>query len=238
MLARRTMARLLVVDDDSHLREVLRFALVRAGHEVVEAAHGLEALERVADAASPFDCVLLDILMPELDGLETCRRLRQSSEVPILFLSSRDEELDRILGLELGADDYITKPFSPREVVTRVKVVLRRVARATAARPEDAPRTLRAGTVALDLETHRCHVGETEVVLTVTEFELLRVLLGAPGRVFTRDDLLDRAFGADHHVADRTIDSHVRRLRAKFAPHGLEPVETVYGVGYRLREPR
>jgi len=214
----------------------VQYALEREGFRVHGAGDVREA--RFAMTQRTFDLIVLDVMLPDGDGLELCKEIRQRHVTPILFVSARGDEIDRILGLELGADDYITKPFSPREVVTRVKVVLRRVARATTARPDDAPRTLRAGAVALDLETHRCHVGETEVVLTVTEFELLRVLLGAPGRVFTRDDLLDRAFGADHHVADRTIDSHVRRLRAKFAPHGLEPVETVYGVGYRLREPR
>lgn len=230
------MAHVLVVDDDNHIREVLRYALTRAGHTVVEAGDGRAALSSFTAAQPPFDAVLLDIVMPEEDGLEVCRRIRALADTPILFLSSRDDELDRILGLEMGADDYITKPFSPREVATRLKVVLRRTQRAPQATVGAAPLLVR-GPLRLDLEAHRCFHAETEIVLTVSEFELLRVLLGAPGRVFSRDLLTDQAFGPDHHITDRTIDSHIRRLRQKFAALGADPVETVYGVGYRLAIP-
>lgn len=228
------MAHVLVADDDPHIREVLRFALTRAGHAVAEAADGREALARFQAASPAFDVVLLDIVMPEEDGLEVCRRLRATSDTPILFLSSRDDELDRILGLELGADDYITKPFSPREVVTRIKVVLRRAQRVAV---PAASQTIVQGPLRLDLETHRCYWQEREITLTVSEFELLRVLLSAPGRVFSRDSLTDQAFGPDHHITDRTIDSHIRRVRRKFSELGADPVETVYGVGYRLAVP-
>ena len=224
------MDRILVADDDGHIREVVRFALAQGGFEVVEAKDGREAIDRIA--AGGIDLVVLDILMPEADGLEVCRRVRSAGRLPIIFLSSKDEELDRVLGLELGADDYLSKPFSPRELLARVRAVLRRLREPPAAAPE----LLRRGPLEMDLGRHRCTWGGREVVLTVTEFALLRALLAAPGRVFTRDDLVDRAWGPGHAITDRTIDSHVRRIRQKLAAVGADPVETVYGVGYRLRE--
>ncbi len=225
------MARILIVDDDGHIREVVRFALEQAGHSVSEAKDGAAAL--LAFGAGTFDVVVLDILMPELDGLEVCRRLREKSRVPILFLSSRDDELDRVLGLELGADDYITKPFSTRELLARVKALLRRAA---APAPEHRAEVLSRGPLVMDLERHRCTWKGVEVVLTVTEFALLLTLLRAPGKVFSRDELVDRAYGEGHVITERTVDSHVRRIRQKLGKVGGEPVETVYGVGYRLRE--
>lgn len=229
------MANVLVVDDDGHIREVVRFALAKAGHRVLEAADGRTALELFA--AEPVEAVVLDIVMPEEDGLEVCRRIRAKGgtkgAIPILFLSSRDDELDRILGLELGADDYVTKPFSPRELVARIKAMLRRAQPGPV--PDEAEEVLRQGPLALDLHRHRCHWGDAEIVLTVTEFNLLRALLRTPGRAFTRDELVDRAWGPGHHLSDRTIDSHVRRLRRKFEAVGQDPVETLYGLGYRLR---
>lgn len=223
------MATILVADDDGHIREVVRFALERAGHRVVEAADGLAALQRGQEDA--IDCVVLDILMPELDGIEVCRRLRERSRVPILFLSSRDEELDRILGLELGADDYVTKPFSPRELAARVKALLRRAA--APGEPGAAP--LRRGELTLDPERYKCFWRETEIVLTVTEFALLRSLMGQADKVYARAELVDRAYGLGHAITDRTIDSHIRRIRRKLAAVGADPIETVFGVGYRLR---
>jgi two-component system OmpR family response regulator len=226
------MPTILVVDDDPNLREVVRYALSRQGFTVREAQNGAEALRSFAQ--SPVDLVVLDIVMPELDGIETCRELRRKSRVPIVFLSSRDEELDRVLGLELGADDYLTKPFSTRELVARVKAVLRR-----AAPPEpvpDAPKSLAVGTIRLDLDEHRTWAADQELVLTVTEFSLLRVLMGRPGKVYTRDELVERAYGENHHISERTLDSHVRRIRQKFRDVGLDPVETVHGLGYRLRQ--
>jgi len=162
------MATILVVDDDGHIREVVRFALEKAGHMVVEAAHGRAALEIFRDQA--VDLVVLDIIMPELDGIEVCRKLRERSQVPILFLSSRDDELDRVLGLEMGADDCVTKPFSPRELVAPVKARLRR-----ANSPEDAVEApLRRGALTLDTQRYRCYWTDTEVGLTVTEFAMPR----------------------------------------------------------------
>lgn len=231
------MANLLVVDDDGHIREVMRFALAKAGHEVMEAADGDTAFELFS--RHPFDLLVLDIVMPEQDGLELCRRIRRQSAVPIIFVSSRDEELDRVLGLELGGDDYVTKPFSPRELAARVSAVLRR-ARGRPSDP-DADKAsgrvelLSHGGVALDLVRHTCTVADRELVLTVTEFALLGVLLAAPGRVFSRQQLVEGAYGAGHYITDRTVDSHIRRLRQKLSERA-ELVETVYGVGYRLRD--
>ena len=225
------MARILLVDDDAHLREVVRYALDRAGHEVHEAGDGAAALARFADLQP--DLVVLDVMMPELDGLEVCRRIRQTSRVPILFLSSRAEEVDTILGLELGGDDYMSKPFSPRELVTRVKVLLRRV------QPEPAPEpgnTVDVAGLRLDTEQWRCWVGAEPLALTVTEFRLLEVLARRPGRVFPRAELVQLAYPGPHHVSDRTVDSHVRRIRQKLRDAGLDDlIETVHGLGFRMR---
>ena len=182
--------------------------------------------------------IVLDIMMPEMDGLEMCREVRRTHELPIVFLSSRDDEVDRILGLELGGDDYITKPFSPRELVARVKAVLRR-ARANASPPASTPtpgQVLRRGPLSLDLERWRASWNEQEVVLTVTEFHLLAALLRAPGKAFTRDELMTRVY-EDVVVSDRTIDSHVRHIRQKFATAGGDVIQTVHGLGYRLALP-
>lgn len=224
------MAKILVVDDDAHIRDVVRFALEKAGHAIVEAADGEAALARYADAAA--DLIVLDILMPEVDGLEVCRRLRQSDDVPILFLSSRDEELDRVLGLELGADDYLTKPFSPRELVARVKGILRRVQGTP--RTGDAAHTIERGALRVDIDRHECSWFDRPVVLTVTEFDLLHAMLGMAGKVYTRDEIVERAYGQGHHITDRTVDSHIRRIRKKFKAEGPDPIETVHGLGYRL----
>ncbi len=221
------MTRILIADDDPHLREVLHYALGRAGYEVRAVGDGNEALR--AHRAEAADLIVLDVMMPGMDGLEACRELRRHSLVPIVFLSSRDEELDRILGLEIGGDDYMTKPFSPRELVSRIKAVLRR------ARPTGPPSPiLSCGGIRLDPEAHRVHVGEVEILLTVTEFQLLHVLMTHPGRAYTREELTERAYGEGHHLADRTLDSHIRRIRHKFREVGRDPVETVHGLGYRL----
>jgi two-component system OmpR family response regulator len=227
------MAEILVVDDDGHIREVVRFALDRAGHNVREADNGRAALRAVAERMP--DLIVLDIVMPEEDGLATCREIRRRSRVPVIFLSSRDDELDRVLGLELGGDDYVSKPFSPRELVARVAAVLRR----TAAPAENVEaRVVRVGALQIDLERHRCELNGRQLVLTVTEFELLHALMSAPGRVLSRAQLIERAYDGDHHVTERTVDSHVRRLRTTLADAGADPIETEYGIGYRLRESR
>jgi two-component system OmpR family response regulator len=233
------MAHILLVDDDGHIREIVHFALKQAGHRVTEARDG--ALGWQAFRSGEFDLAVLDIVMPEQDGLELCRRIRKESSLPILFLSSRDEELDRVLGLELGADDYITKPFSPRELVARVKAALRRYEeirelRQAAGKEDAAESPLEHGPIVLDVLRHRCTLGGEELTLTVTEFDLLRTLLERPGRVFSRAELVEQAYGSDHHVSERTVDSHLRRVRQKLLSRGADPIETVYGLGYRLKE--
>lgn len=220
----------LVVDDERHIREVVTFALTRAGLRVAEAGDGAAALAAF-ERARP-DLVVLDILMPELDGTEVCRRMRARAQVPVIFLSSRDDEVDRILGLELGGDDYVTKPFSPRELVARVKAVLRRARHGAVGAERATP--LRHGRLALDPVRFEVSWGERAVALTVTEFGILRALLDHPGKVFSRDELMSRAYAHETFVTDRTIDSHVRRVRRKFAALGAEPIETVHGVGYRI----
>lgn len=220
----------LVVDDDPHIRQLLVFALAKAGLAAREAKDGEEALAMVAEQAP--DLMILDINMPRLDGLEVCRRLRPESATPILFLSSRDDEIDRVVGIELGGDDYVVKPFSPREVVARVMAILRRTQGAAPAAPAAG---LGQGRLRLDLDGWTARWGEEEVALTVTEFSILRALASAPNRVFTRDAIIDRLHGPGFALTDRTIDSHIRNLRGKFARiGGHDVIETRAGVGYRL----
>jgi two-component system, OmpR family, response regulator len=226
---------ILVIDDDPNLREVVRVALELQHFDVVEASDGRAGLDAFAKHAP--QAVVLDLMMPELDGFEVCRRLRASSRVPIVFLSSRDDELDRVLGLELGGDDYVTKPFSPRELVARVKAVLRRAEPPPApATTATTPTSLTRGPLTLDLDAWRASWNGQEVTLTVMEFQLLTALLRAPTRAFSRDELIERAYDGVV-VSDRTVDSHIRRVRQKFAAVGGSVVETVHGVGYRLGVP-
>jgi two-component system OmpR family response regulator len=232
------MARILIVDDDAHIREVIQYALVKDGHTVELAESGEAAWTRLQAGGQPgaqpegIDLVVLDVLMPGLDGLSLCRRLRATAGggPPIVFLSSRGEELDRVLGLELGGDDYLPKPFGPRELVTRVNAVLRRVARP--ASPATGGRVAH-GPVALDTARHEASVGGTRVDLTVTEFGILRALIEAGGRVLTRGQLIERVREDEYHITERTVDTHVRRIRAKLRPHGFDPIETVHGLGYK-----
>lgn len=222
--------RILVADDDPHIREVISFALARAGMAVHAVADGEAALQ--AFGREPPDLVVLDVGMPEMDGLEVCRELRKRSDVPILFLSARNEEIDRVLGLEMGGDDYVTKPFSPRELVARVHVILRRARPPAPVPAPEAP--LRHGRLALDAGSRIVTLGEREIPLTAAEFGLLRKLLERPAHVLSRAQLMAAREGGIH-VSDRTIDSHVRNIRAKFAAAGCDDVvETVHGVGFRL----
>jgi two-component system, OmpR family, response regulator len=226
------MLKVLVVDDDPGIRDVVCFALQRAGFATAVAADGVQALARFA--ADRPALVVLDILMPELDGIEVCRRLRADARgraVPIVFLSSKDDEVDRIHGLEVGGDDYLSKPFSPRELVARVRAPLRRSE--PGAGPAPAPR-LAHGRLSLDPERHEASWDGRALPLTLTEFGILRTLIRRPGRVCTRDALMNEAYELHRIVSDRTIDSHVRRVRAKLAALGADPIETVHGVGYRL----
>jgi two-component system OmpR family response regulator len=226
-----SMARVLIVDDDPAIREVVRIALGRDGYETAEATDGAAALRQFATVAP--DLIVLDVMLPEIDGTEVCRALRRRSTVPILFLSSRDTEMDRVVGLEIGGDDYLTKPFSPRELVARVRALLRRATPGTTEIVQK-PTTLAHGRLRLDLESLRVTWDGQSVPLTATELGVLRTLMARPGRVFSRDELMDRAYVTERVVSDRTIDSHVRRLRAKFAQLGAAPIETLPAFGYRL----
>jgi two-component system, OmpR family, response regulator ChvI len=223
-----------LVDDEESLRETVGFALRREGYRVESFADGLAAWQSF-ERSLP-DLAILDVLMPRMDGLELCRRLRALSErLPILFLTSRDEEFDRVLGLELGADDYLCKPFSMRELAARVKVLLRRAAHRQA--PPDEERVLDAGRLRLDLARYQAFWNGAPVPLTVTEFTLLHALARRPGHVKTRAQLLEEGYPHDAYASDRTIDSHVKRLRKKLAEAdpASDAIETVYGLGYRFR---
>jgi two-component system OmpR family response regulator len=223
---------ILVADDDPHIRQLLVFALAKAGLDTLEAADGEEAIA-MAEAHRP-DLLVLDINMPRMDGIEACRRIRAAGDLPILFLSSRDDEIDRILGIELGADDYVTKPFSPREVVARVMAILRRVSGRPPAVEANAA-AIRHGRLTLDPDGWQAHWSGEAVSLTVTEFGILRTLAAMPSKVFSRDAIIDRLHGPGFAITDRTIDSHIRNLRAKFGQVGAEDViETRPGIGYRI----
>ncbi|WP_050405276.1 response regulator transcription factor [Bradyrhizobium embrapense] len=222
--------RILVVDDDPHIREVIRVALRKAGMSVTEARDGKDALARFAGERP--DLIVLDIGMPEFDGLDVCREIRKSSDVPILFLSARDEEIDRILGLEIGGDDYVTKPFSPRELVARINVILRRLAPRAAG---TIPKVLSRGQLSIDPEQHVASFAGTALHLTAIEFGILRTFLTRPVAVFKREQIMSAAYQLNIQVSDRTIDSHIRNIRAKLAAANCDNViETVHGVGFKL----
>lgn len=224
--------RILVVDDDPHIREVICFALEKAGMTTEVAGDGQSALRQFRRC--PADMLVLDVGMPELDGLGVCRELRKTSTVPILFLSARDEEIDRILGLEIGGDDYVTKPFSPRELLARVNVILRRLNGALQA-PQPNETAVRHGRLLLDPARRQATFNEQEVALTGMEFAILRRLLERPSHVLTRQQIMDASHAAGVYVSDRTIDSHVRNIRAKFAEAGgADVIQTVHGTGFRL----
>jgi two-component system, OmpR family, response regulator len=223
--------KILIVDDDPHIRQVLAFALGKAGMQTSEAADGEGALAAIA-ALRP-DLVVLDINMPRMNGLDVCRKLRGTDDLPILFLSSRDDEIDRVLGLELGGDDYVVKPFSPREVVARVSAILKRGGRAL---EEAGPlRPVAHGKLRLDPQSWEAEWDGAPVTLTVTEFQLLLLLASLPSKVFSRDAIIDRLHGPGFAITDRTIDSHIRNLRHKFASVGApDLIETRAGIGYRI----
>lgn len=219
-------ATLLVVDDDPQIRDVLRIALDQAGFRVTEAADGTAALAAFTKFAP--DLVVLDIGLPELDGLEVCRRIRRTSHAPIIFLTARDDEIDRVLGLELGADDYVAKPFSPRELVARVKAILKR-----SMGPENPVH--RRGVLEIDPAAHSCRVNGELVQLTAREMEILSRLMARPDHVMARPQLVDAIYGTNVNVSDRTVDSHLRNLRAKLNAAGCpDAIETVHGVGIRM----
>lgn len=227
-----------IVEDEQNIRENVSFALKREGYQVESYPDGLAAWE--AFETSLPDLVILDIIMPRMDGLELCRRLRTLSQtIPIVFLTSRDEEFDRVLGLELGADDYLCKPFSMRELVARVKVLFRRLSllndRATTSGEEEL---LSVGDLVLDLRRYTARWRGSTVPLTVTEFMMLNALVRRPGHVKTRQQLMEQGYPHDTYVSDRTIDSHIKRIRKKFSAQDedFDRIETVYGLGYRYTE--
>src|SRR3954465_2967216 len=226
---------ILLVDAEESVRKVLTFPLERDGFTVVQAADGEEALRRFGEAAP--DLVVLDIMLPKLDGLEVCKRLRATSSVPIIMLTARDDELDKVIGLELGADDYITKPFSIREFRSRVRALLRRARATQASTEEQAERIERDGLV-IDVPRRMVEVRGEPVQLTYVEFELLRALAAQPGRVFSRRMLLEALWKSADYRDPRTIDVHVRHLREKLErePRTPEFILTVRGVGSRFRE--
>ena len=224
---------ILVVDDEARIREVVQYALEREGIRVDVVDDGAKALDTIQ--RGDFDLVILDVMLPGMDGLELCRKVRATSKVPILFLSARSDEIDRVLGLELGGDDYLTKPFSPRELVARVKAVLRRAGKDGG--EEEPKKKIIFGKISVDPERHEVHWGTDPITLTPTEFGLLAALLERPGVVLSRGQLMQRAYNYDNLVTERTIDTHVRRIRAKFrAVGGVDPIATVHGVGYKAAE--
>ena len=225
---------ILLVDDEDSVQKLLTYPLERDGFRVVSARDGEEALVRFAEEA--VDLVVLDIMLPKLDGLEVCKRLRAESSVPIIMLTARDDEFDTVLGLELGADDYITKPFSIREFRSRVRALLRRAGASRRDVPEAEP--LKAGVLQLDLDRREARVNGRSLELTYVEFELLRTLVAQPGKVFSRRALLQAIWGDSAYREPRTIDVHVRHLREKVEEDPGEPelILTVRGAGYRLRE--
>jgi DNA-binding response OmpR family regulator len=229
-------ARILLVDDEQSIQTLLSYPLRKEGYEVVQVTDGSEALERFAE--QPFDLVVLDLMLPKLDGLEVCRRLRSRSSVPIIMLTAKSEEIDKVVGLELGADDYITKPFSVREFASRIKAALRRteMSRPVETAPDEAPLEVRE--LRIEFPKRSVRVRGTDAPLTYVEFELLSALARAPGRVFTRDMLLSRIWGDSAYRDPRTIDVHIRHLREKIErdPKDPEYLFTVRGVGYRFRD--
>lgn len=220
------MPNLLIVDDDPSIRNVLRIALSQAGHSIEDAGDGAEALARARSGR--FDLIVLDIGLPEADGFEVCRQIRASDQVPILFLTARDDEIDRVVGLELGADDYVTKPFSPRELVARVAAILKRTVR-------PAQTTFQRGLLHVDVEAHQVRVGDAQVQLTGREMAILARLVAHPDQIHSRVSLTDSVYGPGIIVSDRTLDSHLRNIRSKLRDAGcMDVVETLHGVGVRL----
>ncbi|MSO92386.1 MAG: response regulator transcription factor [Rhodospirillales bacterium] len=228
-------ATIALVDDDRNILASVSMALEAEGFKVRAFPGGTEALEGLARA--PVDLAVLDIKMPRMDGMELLKKLREKSNVPIIFLTSKDDEIDEVVGLRMGADDYITKPFSQRLLIERIRALLRR--RELAAAESTGTDIIRRGDLVLDVPRHSCTWRGQDVSLTVTEFLLLEVLARRPGHVKTRDQLIDAAYGEHIYVDDRTIDSHIKRLRRKFKEldSNFADIETLYGVGYRYRAP-
>ena len=226
-------AKILVVEDERDIVELLKYNLQQEDFEVDTVRNGADALQRAVD--NPPDLILLDLMLPEVDGLIVCRLLKndpRTKKIPIIMLTAKVDESDRVTGLELGADDYITKPFSPREVVLRVNAVLRRL---NASKEPDEENQIETHGVVIDLDRHQVMTKDRAIDLTATEFKLITLFARSPGRVFNRDILMDVIWGQEYYGIDRTVDTHVSRLRRKLGEFGKH-IETVYGVGYRLKE--
>ena len=223
------MSNILIVEDEKKIAELLRDYLKQAGFDIHILSRGDKVIPWIKN--NSLDLILLDLMLPGMNGIEVCREIRKFSQIPIIMITAQTEEIDRLLGLELGADDYISKPFSPREVVARVKAVLRRVGQSSAAGNE-----IKAIGMRLNAETHQIWINEQEVSFTPVEFGLLKVFISNPERVFSREELLNKVQGYDFVGYDRTIDTHVKNLRKKLSKHGIDnAIFSVYGVGYRLQ---
>ena len=221
----------LMADDDSNIREFVRLYLVKQQMEMLEADNGLSAVQLVKQNAPDF--VILDIMMPELDGFDACREIRKFSDVPIIMLTAKEEEFDRVLGLELGADDYITKPFSPRELVARMKAILRRMQQKTVLEEDDIP-TLQFGGLTINSMRREVTISGEAVIFRPKEFELLVHMAKSPGIVFTREQLLEKIWGYDFFGDIRTVDVHVKKIRQKLSGMDQPVIHTMWGVGYKF----
>ena len=230
------MVNICLLDDDQNILASLSLALKAEKFEVESYSDGIAGLEALKD--NNFDIAILDIKMPRLDGLEVLQKLRNSSDIPVIFLTSKDDEIDQLLGLKMGADDYITKPFSQKLLIERVKVILKRTSSSSKENQVNSDSLIERGNLLLNMDRHECHWKEERIRLTVTEFLLLESLVNRPGYVKNRDQLMSAAYSDDLYVDDRTIDSHIKRIRRKFKAidKDFNSIETLYGVGYRFNQ--
>ncbi|MFL2820817.1 MAG: response regulator transcription factor [Alphaproteobacteria bacterium] len=230
------MVKICLIDDDQNILASLSLALKSEKFDVETYSDGIAGLEALKN--NNFDIAILDIKMPRLDGLEVLQKLRNSSDIPVIFLTSKDDEIDQLLGLKMGADDYITKPFSQKLLIERVKVILKRASFSNKENKVNNDSLIRRGNLLLNMDRHECHWKEERIKLTVTEFLLLESLVNRPGYVKNRDQLMSAAYSDDLYVDDRTIDSHIKRIRRKFKAidKDFNSIETLYGVGYRFNQ--
>ncbi|MFL2815990.1 MAG: response regulator transcription factor [Alphaproteobacteria bacterium] len=230
------MVKICLIDDDQNILASLSLALKSEKFDVETYSDGIAGLEALKD--NNFDIAILDIKMPRLDGLEVLQKLRNSSDIPVIFLTSKDDEIDQLLGLKMGADDYITKPFSQKLLIERVKVILKRASFSNKESQVNNDSLIERGNLLLNMDRHECHWKEERIKLTVTEFLLLESLVNRPGYVKNRDQLMSAAYSDDLYVDDRTIDSHIKRIRRKFKAidKDFNSIETLYGVGYRFNQ--
>jgi two-component system response regulator ChvI len=230
------MVKICLIDDDQNILASLSLALKSEKFDVETFSDGISGLEALSN--DTFDIAILDIKMPRLDGLEVLQRLRNESDIPVIFLTSKDDEIDQLLGLKMGADDYITKPFSQKLLIERVKAILRRSSSESISDPSDKRALIERGDLLLNLDRHECQWKDERIKLTVTEFLILENLVNRPGYVKNRDQLMSAAYTEDIYVDDRTIDSHIKRIRRKFKSidENFDSIETLYGVGYRFNQ--